>query len=177
MLKPLTRRQCQGLSLIELMITIAILSILLGVAAPGFQTWIQNTKIRNAAESVQNGLQRARSEAVARNANVEFVLGAGSSWTVRLIDGTVLDTRSSSEGSSNVTLIVTPVVVPPLTTVTFNSFGGAGTNADGSARVTQVDFDSSAMPPADSRELRVTIGVGGNARVCDPHILTGALAC
>lgn len=66
------KSQLQGFTLIELMITITILAILLGVAVPSFQTWFQNIQIRNAAESVTNGIQRARAEAVTRNTTVRF---------------------------------------------------------------------------------------------------------
>lgn len=157
-----------GFSLIELLIGIVILAILMGLAVPSFQTWLQNAQIRNAAESIQNGLQRARAEAVGRNTNVEFVLGAGSSWVVRLAGGANIESRSSSEGSKNATVAVTPAGT---TTVTFNNFGSVvqPTNADGSAPFTQVDLGSSVLSPADSQNLRVTVGLGGNVRMCDPN--------
>ena len=66
--------------MIEMMIGVALLGILFGLAAPNFKAWLMNSRIRNAAESIQNGLQRARAEAVAQNTNVEFVLvGTNSS--------------------------------------------------------------------------------------------------
>lgn len=156
-----------GFTLIELLIGIMIMAILLGLAMPSFQIWLQNAQIRNAAESIQNGLQRARAEAVGRNTNVEFVLGTGSSWVVRLAGGADIESRSSSEGSQNVTATVTPAGA---TTVTFNNFGGAlATNADASVRIQQIELDSSVLPAANSQELRVTIGLGGNVRMCDPN--------
>lgn len=166
MLSSFSKFQSAGFSLIELMVGIAILAILLGLALPSFQTWIQNSQIRNAAEAIQNGLQRARAEAVTRNANVEFVLGADTSWVVRVVGGANIESRSSSEESKNVTATITPVGA---TTVTFNSVGGLGINTDGSATLTQVELDSSVLPTATSRKLRVTIGVGGNTRMCDPN--------
>jgi len=42
-------------------------------------------------------------------------------------------------------------------------------NADASVPFTQVDFDSSVLAAAESQELRVTIGFGGNVRMCDPN--------
>lgn len=156
-----------GFSLIELLIGIAIMAILAGLAMPSFQAWLQNAQIRNAAESVQNGLQRARAEAVGRNTNIEFVLGAGSSWVVQLTDGTDIESRSGSEGSRDVTVAVTPAGA---TTVTFNNFGGLlAANADASLPFTQVDLDSSVLAATDSQELRITIGLGGNVRMCDPN--------
>lgn len=159
--------------MVELLIGIVILAILMSLAMPSFQIWLQNTQIRNAAEAIQNGLQRARAEAVGRNTNVEFVLGAGSSWTVQVVGGAVVESRSGNEGSRNVTATVTP---GGSTTVTFNNFGGVvqPTNADGTAPLTQVDLDSSVLSAADSQELRVTIGLGGNIRMCDPNAPAGS---
>ena len=163
-------------ALIELMVSIVVLSILLGLAAPSFSIWLQNLQIRNAASSIQSGLQRARAEAVGRNTNIEFVLGTNSSWVVRLAGGANIDTRASSEGSKNVTVAVFPAGA---TTVTFNSFGGLlAVNTDGSLPFTRVDLDSSVLAPRDSQDLRVTIGVGGNVRMCDPNAPASSLqAC
>ncbi len=162
-----------GFSLIELMIGVVVLAILMSLAMPSFQAWLQNTQIRNAAESIQNGLQRARAEAVGRNTDVEFVLTAGSSWTIRVVSsGEVLESRSGSEGSRDVTVAVTPLGA---TTVTFNNLGSVkATNADASAPFTQVDLDSSVLAAAASQELRVTIGFGGNVRMCDPNAPAGS---
>ncbi len=159
-----------GFSLIELMIAVVIVAILTGVAMPGFQTWLRNSQIRNAAESISNGMQRARAEAVARNADVAFVLGTGagsaSSWTVDYVVKPVaadppIDSRSSNEGSKDVTRTVLPANA---TTVTFSNLGGVVANADATASLAQVDLDA----VGGSQKLRVTIGVGGNARMCDP---------
>lgn len=172
MLSGIQKSEHRGFSLVELLIGIAIMAILLSLAMPSFQTWLQNSQIRNAAEAIQNGLQRARAEAVGRNANVELVLGADSSWVVQLTDGTDIETRSGNEGSKDVTVAITPAGA---TIVTFTNFGGvAAANGDGSAPFTRVDLDSSVLAATDSQELRVTIGLGGNVRMCDPNAPGGS---
>lgn len=167
MLSAALKSGSRGFSLIELMIAITVMAILMGLAVPSFKIWMQNSQIRNGAESIQNGLQRARAEAVARNANIEFVLGVDSSWVVKLVGGANIDARPANEGSKNVTRTVLPVGA---TTVTFNNFGGVVANADASATLTQVDLDSPLIAAADSQNLRVTVGLGGNARMCDPNV-------
>jgi prepilin-type N-terminal cleavage/methylation domain-containing protein len=66
----------RGMTLIEMAIGLVIVGLLLVMALPGFGTWLQNSQIRNAAESLQNGLQLTRAEAVRRNTRVQFVLGS-----------------------------------------------------------------------------------------------------
>ncbi|MGH8755835.1 MAG: pilus assembly FimT family protein, partial [Burkholderiales bacterium] len=63
-----------GFTLIELMIVIAVVGVLLTLGLPEAATWIQNTKIRAKSESISNGLQLARAEAVRRNTRIQFML-------------------------------------------------------------------------------------------------------
>lgn len=63
-----------GFSLIELMVTLAVLSALLLAVTPLVRDWMFDTEIRNAAESISTGLSRARAEAVRRNEPVLFSL-------------------------------------------------------------------------------------------------------
>jgi type IV fimbrial biogenesis protein FimT len=166
----------QGFSLVELLVVVALLGILAALGIPSYQVWIQNTQIRTAAESIQNGLQLARAEAVKRNARVRFTLGDNSAWSIGCttvvadIDGdgaddcpAVIQSRSASDGSSaNVSVVVTPAAN---IVVEFNSFGRLSAAPE---PFTQIDLDSTALSSADSRNLRITLGVGGNARMCDP---------
>lgn len=64
----------RGMTLIELMITLTIIGILLTIGVTTFTRWIGNLKIRGAAESIEYGMQLARSEAVKRNRLVYFTL-------------------------------------------------------------------------------------------------------
>jgi type IV fimbrial biogenesis protein FimT len=67
----------RGFSLVELLITLAIFGILLATGASSFRTWINNMRVRTTAESIQNGLQLARGEAVRRNSTINFSLTSG----------------------------------------------------------------------------------------------------
>lgn len=170
-----------GFTLVELLIGVVMLAILVTFAMPNFRTWTLNSQIRNAAESIQNGLQRARGEAVARNTNVEFALlgndascfdavtlisSTCSSWEVRLPGSAVIDSRSSSEGSKLVRRTVTPAGA---TTVTFNSLGLLTGNSGAAAAITMVELDSTELASSVSRELDIMITPIGSVRMCDPH--------
>lgn len=70
MLTPLQR----GFTLVEIIITIAVLGILLMVGVPSMSEWLQNSQIRTAAEIMAQGMQATRAEAVRRNTSVRFSL-------------------------------------------------------------------------------------------------------
>jgi type IV fimbrial biogenesis protein FimT len=162
-----TKPKSGGFTLIELMITIAIFSITLTFGVSSYRTWVMNTQIRNAAESFQNGILKTRAEAVKRNTSAVLTLGTGSSWQISVPGSGVIETRNSSEGSKNVSVAVTP---SGATSITFNSLGMIAPNADTTATPTQLDFDSAVVTPGVARALRVTIGLGGIVRMCDPNL-------
>jgi type IV fimbrial biogenesis protein FimT len=157
-----------GFTIIELLITIAVLAILLYIALPNFAVWMQNTQIRTAGEAILNGVQLARAEAIRRNVNVELRMDASSGWTARVADtGEVIQSRVAGEGSAAALVTIAPAGA---TIVTFNGFGSIATNADATATVTEVKIDSPSIAAADSRELCVLVRAGGNVRLCDPQV-------
>lgn len=161
----LKRVSARGFSLIELLVALAVFGILILAAMPSYSSWLQSTKVRNTAESMLSGLQLARSEALRRNTSVEFAIGANSDWTVAVATPPeTIQTRPSGQGSHGTAVTVTPAAA---TRVTFNSLGRIVPNANGSAPFTQLDFD---VPDSDARVLRLVLGTGGRARMCDPAV-------
>lgn len=177
MLTPAGNRRAtiqNGFSLIELMIAVSILGILAALAMPSYRIWIENTRIRTAAESIQTGLQKARVEALKRNADVQFVLGANSAWSIGCVTVTAscpdpIETRVAKEGSSaSISITATPAAA---TAAVFTSLGGVRSVAEGAATApfTRLDIDNASLSAADSRELRILIDAGGAGRQCDPY--------
>ncbi len=72
------------MTVVELAVVMAVAAVLYSQAVPMFSNWIGNAQTRTAAESILNGLQLARVEAMRRNRMVQFVVtdGATSSWLV-----------------------------------------------------------------------------------------------
>ncbi|MGM3389121.1 GspH/FimT family pseudopilin [Stutzerimonas stutzeri] len=90
----------RAFTLIELMITLAILAILLAIAAPSFRDTIQNNRTQTIANDLTTALQFARSEAVKRGVRVDICRRAanacadavdwGNGWLVKVNGGDVL---------------------------------------------------------------------------------------
>jgi type IV fimbrial biogenesis protein FimT len=160
----------RGFSIIEILISLVVMGVLIGLAAPNFFAFLQNQQIRAATESTLNGLQVARAEAVRRNTPVQVVLAPPTAaWTVtRVSTGTVVQSRISEQSTASAVLATTPAGA---TTVTFSALGGVTANADASASVNQIDVTNAGFAAASgARPLRITVSAGGNIRMCDPAL-------
>jgi type IV fimbrial biogenesis protein FimT len=186
-----------GMSLIELLIGLAIMALLIMIGLPNMATWLQNSKIRTAGETMLAGLTLARTEAVKRNQIVRFqmvdnltsacvISAAGADWVVSLDNPTgacdaapsdtvaprILQTRSGSEGTTGVVLAAAGAGV-----VHFNGLGRV-TSPGGAANMTQVAISNPVGGTCENpdgsggpmRCLRINISVGGEARMCDPAV-------
>ena len=170
MLKPLPIQR--GMTIVEIMISLAVLGILLMVALPNFAAWLQNLQLRAATEAGLNGLQIARAEAIRRNVLVQLAVGPGTGWTVsEAASGAVIQSKVHAEGSANAVVAITP---GGSTLVTFTPLGGVGANSDATAAVTQLDFTNptggSCQPTGPMRCLRVVVTGGGSVKMCDPAL-------
>lgn len=162
-----------GFNLIELMVTIAVFGIIMAIAIPSFKTMMKNSQVRNAAESVSNGLLKARAEAVSRNTRIDFVLGTDSSWTINQVSPVaIIESRSSKDGSANVTLTAVDGANAAATTVSFTALGGI---LNGSDPIEKIDFTAEGA----DRDLRVIVGLAGKVKMCDPNLTdtTSPRAC
>lgn len=179
----------RGVTLIELAIGLAIVAILMFLGIPAWQTFLQNAQIRNAGESVLQGLNLARTEAIRRNASVRFnfvsnltsscaLSGSSLAWVVSLADPTglcdvapsdtvapqIIQKQSGTEGTQNVVVAATGG-----NSVTFNGLGRA------TAGMTQINLSNSLgvcenVDPVNGtmRCLRVLVSTGGQVKLCDP---------
>lgn len=149
---PIARPQ-RGFSMVEVAITMTVLALLLAAAVPSVAGWMRNTRVRNAAEALQMGLQRARAEALRRNVNVTFWLVSGSdertvdnscalssasgSWVISLSDPAghcatspspttapmIVETHAVGDGGSGVTVLAQSAAAAAAQCVRFNGFG------------------------------------------------------
>ena len=190
------KRYRRGFSLIELLVGVAILGILLALSASSFRTWIGNMRIRTTAESILNGLQLARGEAVRRNALIRFQLvdnltagcalsTTASNWIVNMdpdnpagrCDAAFLDESIPAAANLAPRILQRRTAAEGSRNVlvaanqSFLIFNGLGrvTNA------ATIDVGPVAAvgncPPF--RCLRVTVSVGGQIRMCDPAYPAG----
>jgi type IV fimbrial biogenesis protein FimT len=166
-------RHAAGFTLIELMITIAIGAILLVIGVPTMRGVIENGRIRAAGESWKYGLALARTEAIRRNVQTEFVSDANGWQVLNVADGTVLHQAAGNEGRSDLDITVVDAGGAEADRVTFNSLGRVvdPNPSDGSEPIAQVDLGSATVPGVSGyHPLRLQVLAGGMTRLCDPAV-------
>lgn len=174
----------RGFTLIELMVTVSLLSILMALAFPAMSEWVRNSRIRTVADTLQNGLRLAQTEALRRSRQTVFSLTAdttpangltavanGANWSVNfvpLLTGEATDPTFIEGGG--LTGLAPDVQITGPATLCFNSLGRIvdnptpGTGVACNAAAAAYDI---TIPNAD-RPLRVLVALGGQVRLCDP---------
>lgn len=180
------KRAARGLTLVELIVAIALTSILLALAVPQFGLWTRNAKVRSVADSLITGVRLAQTEAVRRNRQMVLFLTNSESCTSSITasaDGAywALRTVPLMNGESAQTLqcgmladTAAGVSVAGPAALCVNSMGRQVANANPGVGGSACTLDASGTTTytisiaEGDRPLRVLVGLGGHARLCDP---------
>jgi len=184
------RHAQRGFTMVEIAVAMTVLALMLFVAMPSIGTWLDNTRVRNTADSIQNGLQIARGEAVRRNQSVSFWLVAiddpgrldngctlsatSGSWVVSVnsplancgqppstTESPMLVTGQAIGDGRPVTIAAVQSDATAATSVTFDGFG----RVTGTGSITRIDLNGSS-----TRNLRIEISNAGAIRMCDRDV-------
>lgn len=152
-------RQRAGFTLVELMVTVAVLAILAMIATPAMQDLIDANRLAGASSDLQASLQLARSEAVRRNSRVTIcpssngvACSAAASWSRFIVHG--LDKTAA----------------PPVDDVIRDSTLAGGVSVSGPAA--GIAFKPSGLIDS-SQQLEVTMA--SNKR-CVSVLISGAMS-
>ncbi len=162
---------CAGLTLIELMVTIAIAAILLAIAVPNLQNLFINNRLVTASNSFVASLNTARSEAIRRGASVSLRRNSTTSgdwgsagWTM-FVDSDADGTLDSGE----TTLKIENALPSPLTLyananfVNFIRFLPSGQSNNFGTFV--ICHDGLLQQGGDARSRAIIVNATGRVRV------------
>jgi type IV fimbrial biogenesis protein FimT len=182
-----------GFSLIELMVTIAIMVLLMAAVAPSMTEWIANVRLRGAAEVALTGLQRARAEAIKTNQFVSFWLvspataskldntcalsAVSPSWVISLDDPSgacasepsatvaplIIEAHGAGKAALGANVSALSATNAAATQVRFNGFGQRSIVSP-DPDIRTIDFTSTTT---GTRRLRIEVSPGGSVRLCD----------
>ena len=79
--RPSTPRQVQGFTLVELMVTIAVATLLMMVAVPSYVTFQRNAQLSDAVSNFMSAVNAARGKAIQQGQNTYLVPLDGTNWS------------------------------------------------------------------------------------------------
>lgn len=176
-----------GVTLLELLVAMAILGILLGLALPSFNTFLANSRVRAVSDGIYSGLQIARMEALKRNEPTAFILLDGNNWMVNraynatanpsVAQASISATANASACDGGATEKAAYEIQKSCgegtgATVTTNfspanvvTFDAQGRQSPAATAAPQIDISVSGA----ATSLRILIPAGGQVRLCDPN--------
>jgi type IV fimbrial biogenesis protein FimT len=176
----------RGFTLVELVVAMALMGVLLGLAAPSFNTWTRNTQVRTVSDALQNGARLAQTEALRRNRQVVFFLSNdsdcstgtapatnGAFWAIRTVPLTAGDTAQVVQ-CGNLSDRAGGVDISGPTAICFNSMGRQVANTSPGIGTTSCTLAATGVSTYNisgarsDRALRVLVSLGGQVRQCDP---------
>ena len=172
----LMKSEFKGFSLIELMVTLSIAVILLGLAVPSFRTLIQNQQMTTTVNDFFAAVNLTRSEAIQRGRRVDLVPADadGSDWTkgwIVFIDDnnnrrpdtgeTIIFSHDAVQSEMTVASAFTDGVAPFY--IAYSATGRTRTNTN--SQQPQLGTLSFTL---DANVRRIKINFLGRPRVCDP---------
>jgi type IV fimbrial biogenesis protein FimT len=137
-----------GFTIIELMIAVAVLSVLLSIAVPSFRQFLVSTRLTSQANQLVSDLAFARNEAGTKSRNVIMCIAAtsttcatsGTDWATGWIIWSDINGNSSLDAATEILRYAPPLegnVSASLsgftsnTSLTFRPYGGLPSNAGG----------------------------------------------
>lgn len=157
-------KKTKGFTLVEMMVTVAVLAIVLGMAVPDLTAMVQSYKITTAASSLASGMALARSEAIKRGVNVTMCPSSDGSncatsgdwaqgWVMFAVAGQAI--RSSGEIGSGFTAIGSLGVASG---VTYLPSGATSLAATGTITICKSGRGSKVLEIVPSGRVRVSQG-------------------
>lgn len=145
-----------GLTLIELMVTLGVLAIVLAVGAPQLGNISSGNKATTVVNQLNGDLAYARSEAATRNRAITLLSNNGTDWSDgwQILDGATV-VRNANAAPGQITLTGT--------------VGTFAFNADGSQNGGNLSFQ--VCGPSLSGKPSKVIGVNTTGRT---HLISGA---
>ena len=105
------RMSSSGFTLIELMVTIAVLAIIVSIAAPSISMQLANQRVKSTASVIENALKEAKAESIIRRQNVMVTYSSTLNTIVLTGRNSTVIATYNVNSQSTVSRVITPATV------------------------------------------------------------------
>lgn len=180
----------RGFTLIELMVSIALVAILMMVAVPSLTTFQRNAELTSFSNTILASINAARGEAMKRGRHAMVVPANGTSWSSGWVVFVDVDRSQAYEAANDIS-ILTREAPPSYLTLTpssgstaadstpyimFDASGYSKTKSGGFGALTlEIKRNDVSGTDQFAQTRRVKIASTGRVRVCTPLSSTDVL--
>jgi prepilin-type N-terminal cleavage/methylation domain-containing protein len=143
-------RRRDGFTLTEIIVAMAIISILAAIAIPNWSTLLPNYALKSAARQVQSELHKLKSRAVSENANFRLVFSTTSYSFEKYSSGSYTATGESRTLPDGITLAGTSD-----TTLGFTSRGTSIDSTDKTVKLCNIKSSGKNVVLSDLGRIRI----------------------
>ncbi len=172
------RSRISGFTLIELIITILVMTILLGIGVPSYLQFKEDNILLGAAQSLYSDIQLARSEAVKRDTNEVAVrfFDLDGEWCYRVSDDTACNSCDSNACDIHDDGIIRGVGQSDFPNVTIDvntASSGEATIPVQARRTTMSAANMTFTYGSTTKKVIVSTNLLGRASICTPSTSSG----
>lgn len=165
-------RLAGGFTLIELLVTLSILAIVLALAVPSFNDFIDRGRLTSAADTLYADLQFARSEAIRNNQNVTVSFQSGSAWCYGMVLGSsACDCSVTDSAAANYCSLkrvsaadFSQVSIPDAASITF----AASQTGFDPVRGVALSSGAVTLQSTQGKQATVSLALLGRVSLCSP---------
>ena len=192
--KTVTRLSNSGFTLLDIMLAVLVVSLILGIGVPSFNTMLERRKAVGLAEQLASHIMLVRSEAIARSQQTYFRVQVGAGWIYGLSTNDNCDLNATAPAAVNACVLVVDdgdalidpgdgsvdtgdLVLnrfdatehPDLSVLASNFSGAGGQIGFDPVRGTSDSGDITIVSAPSGYQLRVKVGMLGDVRICSPN--------
>lgn len=158
-------RTLRGFTMVEMLIVIAVLSVVLTIGIPRLTEVMDSTRAKRAADTISAFLINAKSEAIKRNTTVRVVFTTtADSWCAGM---TTADTCDCTAGTCTLDNVPRILDGASFKDVVLNNPESGGAFSFTSVRGT-VNAGNAEVESASGHQIRVVVSTMGRIRLCSP---------
>ncbi len=155
-----------GFTLLELMITLAIVSVLGAIATPSFSALIDRQRLQAAAHHLQADIALARQESAKRRQTVHLRFQTGAAWCYAISTGAPVDCRQ--DAAATLPGVIKLVRASESAGVRLLQADAMAFQADNDVSLPALHAGQASFSSREGVQLRLRLGALGRANLCAP---------